>query len=74
MSVRLTRHARDRARQRRIPLALALEVYADPDDVRPSKTSPGREIRRRAYDDQVIEIVVDLVDGAIVSVWRKGSF
>lgn len=73
MSVRLTRHARGRARQRRIPLGLVFEVYVDPDDVRPSQTSPGREIRSRAYDDQVIEIVVDLVDGAVVSVWRKGS-
>ena len=30
---------------------------------------PDREIRRRVYDAQRVEIVVDLVDDTIVSVW-----
>ena len=50
-----------------------LEGYKEPDDVRPSRTAPDREVRSRVYDDQVIEIVVDLTDDAIVSTWRKAA-
>jgi Domain of unknown function (DUF4258) len=71
MSVRLTPHARQRARQRRIALLLVVEVYNEPDDVRPSQAAPDREIRSRAYDDRVIEIVVDLTDDVVVTVWSR---
>ena len=71
MSVRLTRHARQRALQRRIPIHLIRDVFTEPDDVRPSLTTPGREIRARIYDDDVIEIVIDVADERVVTVWRK---
>jgi hypothetical protein len=32
-------------------------------------STPDREIRWRVYDAQRVEIVVDLVDDTIVSVW-----
>jgi len=68
--LRLTRHARRRARNRHIPIAVIAEVYADPDDVRPAGL-PDRALRSRLYDRQVIVVVVDLVDGAVVSVWAR---
>ncbi len=71
MLVRLTRHARIRARQRRIPLSVIEEIHRDPEWTRPSRTDQSREIRSRRYSDQVIEIVVDLTDGSVVSVWYK---
>ena len=69
MPIRLTRHARKRAARRRIPMELIEEVYRDPDEARPSATAPDREVRSRLYDRQQIEIVVDLGDGSVVSVW-----
>lgn len=69
MEIRLTGHARRRAARRRIPIGLIEEVYRDPDETRPSETAPDREIRSRRYDGQVLEIVVDLADGSVVSVW-----
>ena len=71
MAVRLTRHARLRARQREIPIELIEQVHDDPDLVRPSTRNPDREIRSRVYHGHVIEVVVDIVDGKIVSVWHK---
>jgi hypothetical protein len=46
-------------------------VYDDPDGVHPSgvRHAPDREVRWRRYDDQVVEIVVDLIDDTIVSAW-----
>jgi len=67
---RLTRHARTRARRRHIPISIVAEVYSDPDDVRPAEVQ-DRELRTRLYDRQVIEVVVDLVDGSVVSVWAR---
>lgn len=58
-------------RQRRIPIGVALETYRDPDGTRLGQPDGrgGREIRWRRYDQQVVEIVVDLSDGAIISAW-----
>lgn len=69
MPMRLTRHARKRVARRRIPMELIEQVYRDPDETRPSATAPDREVRSRLYDRQRIEIVVDLGDGSVVSVW-----
>lgn len=71
MAVRLTRHARMRARRRQLPLEVIDQVYREPDHIRQSQTAPDREIRSRTYDDQVIEIVVDTVDGSVVTVWHR---
>ncbi len=58
-------------RQRHIPLAWVMAVYDDPDGIEAdvSRHVTDREIRWRLYDDQLIEIVVDLTDGTIVSAW-----
>lgn len=71
MAIRLTRHARRRARQRGIPVDLIEEVYRDPDIRRPSRAGQDREIRSRRYHRQVVEIVVDLSDGSVVTVWAR---
>ena len=51
-------------------MAVLAEVYADPDDAQPAGL-PDRALRSRLYDRQVIVVVVDLVDGAVVSVWAR---
>ena len=43
-------------------------IYVDPDGREPALV-PEREIRWRVYDLQRVEIVVDLIDGSVVSVW-----
>ena len=71
MSLRITRHARQRMRVRHVPQALVREVCDDPDGSYPSPEphGPDREVRWRRYDGQVVKVVVDLADGSIVSVW-----
>jgi hypothetical protein len=68
---RITDYTRNRMRQRRSPEAVILRAYDAPGGVRSSgsPSPPDREIRWRRYDDQVVEIVVDLVDDTIVSAW-----
>ena len=58
-------------RQRHIPEAVVAEVYDDPDGTFASEPlhGPDRQVRWRRYDDQVVEIVVDLLDGSVVSAW-----
>ena len=58
-------------RQRHIPEAVVAEVYDDPDGsfLSAAVHGPDRQVRWRRYDDQVVEIVVDLVDGSVVSAW-----
>ncbi len=58
-------------RQRHIPEAIVVEVYEDPDGSFPSASGhgPDRQVRWRRYDDQVVEVVVDLSDGSVVSAW-----
>jgi hypothetical protein len=46
-------------------------VYQDPDGIRPSTTLPDREVRWRLVGDLVVEVVVDMTDGWIVTVWVK---
>jgi len=68
---RITDYTRNRMRQRRIPEVVVLQVFDDPDGVHPTDIHhvPDREVRWRRYDDQVVEIVVDLIDDTIVSAW-----
>jgi len=56
-------------RSRHIPVATVVEVHEDPDYSHPSEHDPDREIRGRQYDRQTVEIVVDLRDGIVASVW-----
>ncbi len=69
--MRISGYARHRMRQRHIPEAVVAEVYRDPDGsfLSASVHGPDRQVRWRRYDDQVVEIVVDLVDGSVVSAW-----
>jgi hypothetical protein len=64
--MRISGYARHRVRQRHIPEAVVVEVYEDPDGSYRSASArgPDRQVRWRRYDDQVVEIVVDLVDGS----------
>ena len=48
-------------------------AYEDPDDTRPSEHDELREIRTRWFGEEGIEIVIDLSDGRLVTVWRKGN-
>ncbi len=58
-------------RQRDIPEAVVMEAYEDPDgsSVSDSSHGPDRQVRWRRYDDQVVEIAVDFLDGSVVSAW-----
>lgn len=69
--LRISGYARHRMRQRHIPEAVVVEVYKDPDGTFTSEPAhgPDRQVRWRRYDDQVVEIVVDLLDGSVVSAW-----
>lgn len=71
MPFRISEYARKRMRRRRIPEVVVRQVYEDPDDRTENDPAhgPDRELRWRQYDDQVVEIVVDLTDGSVVSVW-----
>jgi len=68
MAFRISGYARKRMRQRRVPEELVRQTYDDPDG-RQSTHDPDREVRWRVYDRQRVEIVVDLIDGSVVSVW-----
>lgn len=69
--MRISGYARNRMRRRRVPESVVAEVYDDPDGSFLSAPvhGPDRQVRWRRYDDQVVEIVVDLVDGSVVSAW-----
>jgi len=69
--MRITSYARHRMRQRHIPEPVVAEVYEDPDGSYLSAAihGPDRQVRWRRYDDQIVEIVVDLIDGSVVSAW-----
>ena len=68
---RITGYTRNRMRNRHIPEEVVLRVWDDPDVTYLSSEhhGPDRQVRWRRYDDQVVEIVVDLIDDTIVSVW-----
>lgn len=58
-------------RKRHVPEAVVLQVFFDPDGKYTDSAhhGPDREVRWRMYDAQRVEIVVDLTDDTIVSVW-----
>jgi len=59
-------------RRAKIPVEMVLRAYEDPDDTRPSEHDELREIRTRWFADDAIEIVVDTLDGRVVTGWRRG--
>lgn len=68
----MSRHAAREARRERIPLDMIRDAYDEPDEQRPSAHDQGREILTRWFGDEGIEVVVDTLDGRVVTVWRKG--
>ena len=69
----MSRHAALRARRQRISLDHIEDAYVSPDATRLSSHDEDREIRTLYVGKQVIEIVVDTIDGRVVTVWRKGQ-
>ena len=71
MPFRISGYARHRMRRRHIPESVVIEVYEDPDDRYEDapEHGPDREVRWRRYNGRVVEIVVDLTDGTVVTVW-----
>lgn len=69
----MRRHAFREARREKIPLEVIKETYEDPDTSRPSNDDELREIRTRWFGEQGIEVVVDVYDKRVVTVWRKGG-
>jgi hypothetical protein len=70
--VLMSRHAWREMRREKIPVQMVLRAYEDPDEARRSDHDDLREIRTRWFGEEGIEIVVDTLDGRIVTVWRRG--
>ena len=69
---RMSPHALREARRERITLEMIRLTYEDPDSIRPSEHDELREIRTRWFAEEGIEVVVDVYDGRVVTVWLKG--
>lgn len=69
----MSRHVTREARRQRIPLEMIKLTYEDPGSVRPSDHDELREIRTRWFAAEGVEVVVDVDDGRVVPVWRKGE-
>jgi hypothetical protein len=69
----MSRHAWQEARRERIPTDMIALTYDDPDDVRPSEHDELRQIRTRWFADQGVDVVVDIEDGRVVTIWRRGQ-
>jgi hypothetical protein len=69
----MSRHARREARRENIALEMIAAAYEDPDRRRPSSHDEWREIRTRWFGSRGLEVVVDRLDGRVVTVWRTGE-
>lgn len=69
----MVRHAWQEARRENIPIEMISLAYDDPDDVRPSDHDELREIRSRWFGVEGLELVVDVDDGRVITVWRRGQ-
>lgn len=67
----VTRHAWREARREGITLAEIEGAYVYPDEIRGSTHDDVREIRTRFSGAGSVEVVVDTIDGRVVTVWRK---
>jgi hypothetical protein len=67
----MSAHAWREARRERIAIDAIEEAYVYPDFVRASHHELDREIRSLYAGESVIEVVVDTIDGRVVTVWRK---
>lgn len=68
----MSRHAWREARRERIPLDMIEQTYNDPDSKDPSRDDELREIRLRWFGEQGVVDVVDIDDGRVVTVFRRG--
>ena len=68
----MSRHAWREAKRESISLEMIKETYEDPDSTEPSADDELREIRTRWFGDQGLVDVVDIDDGRVVTVFRKG--
>jgi hypothetical protein len=69
----MNRHAWREAKREKIPTEMIALTYDDADDVRQSDHDELREIRSRWFGEQGIEIVVDIDNRRVVTVWRRGG-
>jgi hypothetical protein len=67
----VSRHALREAAREGITLEELEETYLDPDLTRPSQHDSLREIRSRWFGGTAVEVVVDTIDGRVVTTWRK---
>ena len=67
----ISAHAWREARRERITLRMIEEAYVYPDFSRASHHDVNREIRCLFVDEGAIEVVVDTIDGRVVTVWRR---
>ena len=68
----MSRHARREAQREKIPLDMIAATYEDPDSREPSEHDELREERTRWFGDHGLTAVVDVDDGRVVTVYRKG--
>ena len=66
-------HAWREARREKIPIQMIGLAYDDPDEVHPSDHDDLREVRSRWFGAQGVEIVVDIDNGRVITVWRRGE-
>ena len=69
----MNRHAWREAKHEKIPIEMIALTYDDADDVRPSDHDELREIRSRWFGGQGIEIIVDIDNRRVVTVWRRSQ-
>ena len=69
----MSRHAWREARRENMDIDMIAADDDDPDDRRDSDHDDLREIRTRWFGDAGVVVVVDIEDGRVVTVWRKGS-
>ena len=69
----MSRHAVKEAQREKIPLEMIKLTYEDPDEVILTDDDELREIRIRWFSERGLAVVVDVYDGRIVTIWRKGE-
>ena len=67
----VSRDAMHEAESEGITLEEMEDAYVDPDITRPSMRDDSREIRTLWVGEAAIEVVVDTIDGRVVTTWRK---
>ena len=61
------------ARREKIPIQMIRLTYDDPDETYPSDHDELREVRSRWFGAQGVEVVVDIDNDRVITVWRRGE-